>query len=133
MSVQYQAVSWNPQKRVYDAVLAAGAMCFAPAASAGSFVIGDGNATVGSTVTFWGAQWWKLNTLSGGSAPASFKGWANSFEGAPLCGTPWTTNPGNSSNPPEAPLPEYIDVIVSSQITKSGPIISGDAWITARR
>lgn len=24
----------------------------------GMFVIGDGNAAVGSTVTFWGAHWW---------------------------------------------------------------------------
>ena len=40
----------------------------------GSFVIGDQNAAVGTSVTFWGAQWWKLNGLSGGAAPAAFKG-----------------------------------------------------------
>lgn len=99
---------------------------FAGPASAASFVIGDGNATVGHSVTFWGAQWWQENTLSEAFAPPSFKGWANTPEGAPACGTPWTTDPGNSSQPPEAPLPEVIEVIVSSAISKSGPTISGN-------
>src|SRR5207245_10880832 len=43
----------------------------------GNFVIGDGNSAVGTHVTFWGAQWAKLNTLSGGDAPAAFKGFEN--------------------------------------------------------
>ena len=47
------------------------------ALSRGAFVIGDQNATVGNSVTFWGAQWSGLNSLSGGSAPASFKGFAS--------------------------------------------------------
>src|SRR5205823_2233782 len=34
------------------------------------FAIGNGNSANGTHVTFWGAQWWMLNTLSGGSAPA---------------------------------------------------------------
>ena len=88
----------------------------------GMFVIGDGNATVGSTVTFWGAQWWKLNSLSGGSAPASFKGFA-------LCvatdGRSFTTVPGNSPPPPDGPLPACINVLVASSVQKSGPTISG--------
>jgi hypothetical protein len=95
-------------------------------AAAGNFVIGDENATVGTAVTFWGAQWWKDNALSGGAAPASFKGFANSFESPPVCGAPWTTDPGNSSDPPAGPLPETIEVIVASHITKSGRTISGD-------
>ena len=33
--------------------------------SGGNFVIGDQNAAVGTEVTYWGAQWWKLNGLSG--------------------------------------------------------------------
>jgi hypothetical protein len=108
--------------------LAAGSALAAasPAAATGNFVIGNGNAVVGSHVTFWGAQWWTSNSLSGGAAPASFKGFANTV-GAPLCGTPWTTNPGNSSEPPAAPLPETIEVIVASEVTQSGPIISGNA------
>jgi uncharacterized repeat protein (TIGR01451 family) len=91
----------------------------------GNFVIGDNNAAVGTAVTFWGAQWWKLNSLSGGTAPASFKG----FETTPpavTCGTDWTTSPGNSPPPPPGPLPPLMAVIVSSSISKSGPTISGD-------
>jgi hypothetical protein len=112
-------------------VLGATAICAAlatatPAAAAGNFVIGDGNAVAGAHVTFWGAQWWKSNSLSGGGAPPSFKGFANTV-GEPLCGTPWSTDPGNSSGPPEAPLPELIDVIVASEVTKAGPVISGNA------
>jgi hypothetical protein len=78
---------------------------------------------VGSQVTFWGAQWWKDNPLSTGSAPASFKGFA--VDATPTCGQDWTTDPGNSSHPP-ATVDGVIPVIVSSQISKSGPVISGD-------
>ncbi len=46
--------------------------------SSGSFVIGDQSAKVGAAVTFWGAKWWKLNSLSGGTAPSSFTGFASS-------------------------------------------------------
>ena len=96
------------------------------ASAQGNFVIGDQNATVGSSVTFWGAQWWKDNGLSGGTAPAAFKGFANSTPALAPCGVPWTTDPGNSSDPPAGPLPELIEVIVSSHITKAGRVISGD-------
>lgn len=107
--------------------VAVGCTTFVASAMAeGSFVIGDQNASVGTSVTFWGAQWWKLNSLSGGSAPAAFKGYANTPEGAPACGTPWSTDPGNSSEPPAGPLPEFIEAIVSSEVTKAGRIISGD-------
>jgi hypothetical protein len=101
--------------------LALGALVFAPTASAGSFTIGDGNAAIGSQVTFWGAQWWKLNTLSGGPAPSSFKGWVNSFP-TPACGLAWTTGTGNSSEPPPAPLPEYIDVAVASAVSQEASV-----------
>ena len=94
-------------------------------AEGSNFVIGDHNSAVGTSVTFWGAQWWKLNSLSGGTAPAAFKGFANNVSG-PGCGATWTTDPGNSSDPPLAPLPAVIEVIVASHITKSGRIISGD-------
>jgi hypothetical protein len=94
-------------------------------ADGGVFVIGDltphGN---GMTVNWWGSQWHKNNTLSGGSAPASFKGFENSNP-SPACGTKWATDPGNSSNPPPT-VPEYMAVVVSSKITKSGSTISGD-------
>src|SRR5271166_5359799 len=94
------------------AVAATAALMLAgPAAAEGSFVIGDGNAAVGSSVTFWGAQWWKDNSLSGGLAPASFKGFADSASEPPACGETWTSRPGDSSQPPPGPLPELIDVI----------------------
>jgi hypothetical protein len=89
------------------------------------FVIGDGNSAVGTDVTFWGAQWWKLNTLSGGAAPGSFKGFALE-PSTPSCGTNWTTAPGNSPPPPAGPLPSFIGVIVASSISQSGSQISGD-------
>jgi PKD repeat protein len=92
----------------------------------GNFVIGDGNSAVGTQVTFWGAKWWKLNTLSGGVAPASFKGFENVPSTPPACGTSWTTDPGNSAPPPAGPLPAYMAVIVSSNISKTGSTISGD-------
>jgi len=91
----------------------------------GDFVIGDGNSANGTAVKFWGAQWAKDNTLSGGPAPSSFKG----FEGSanpPVCETGWTADPGNSTPPPQGPLPSYMGVIGSSTITKHGSTISGD-------
>jgi cell division septation protein DedD len=91
-----------------------------------SFVIGDLDAVVGNHVTFWGAQWWKKNHLSGGTAPASFKGFANCTNpNPPVCGGTWQSDPGNSSHPPDT-VPADMTVIVSSLITKSGPIESGD-------
>lgn len=103
------------------------ALTFASSAAAeGSFVIGSENAAVGSSVTFWGARWWQENTLEEGLAPASFKGFADTAATLPRCGETWTTRPGNSSQPPAGPLPEVIEVIVSTSITKSGPTISGD-------
>jgi hypothetical protein len=92
----------------------------------GSFVIGDGNAVVGNHVIFWGAEWADNNSLSGGHAPASFKGFASATSPNPAsCGGAWTSNPGNSSAPPSS-IPSLIPVIVTSSITKSGPTISGN-------
>ena len=81
------------------------------------FVIGDLNGVVGQQATFWGAQWAKSNLLSGGSAPSSFKGYANSLNPNPAtCGGKWTSDPGNNSGPPSS-VPRYITVLVSSSIT----------------
>jgi len=103
-----------------------GSATFVITAPAFNFVIGDNNAIVGNQVTFWGAQWAKQNSLSGGAAPSSFKGFANSSSTNPTaCGGTWTSDPGNSSGPPAA-IPEFITVIVSSSVTKSGSLISGD-------
>jgi hypothetical protein len=103
-----------------------GLVLAAPAGAAGMFAIGDQNAAVGSSVTFWGAKWWKLNALSGGDAPAAFKGWANTLDGT-SCPSSWSTDPGNSSEPPEGPLPGLIEVLVPSTVTKSGKVISGNS------
>ncbi|MDQ3710772.1 MAG: Ig-like domain repeat protein [Acidobacteriota bacterium] len=102
-------------------------LVFAYAATGGgSFVIGDLNSTVGQNVTFWGSQWADVNSLSGGAAPNDFKGFANRSTTTPVsCGATWTTDPGNNSNPPSS-VPEYMAVIVSSSITKSGSTISGN-------
>ncbi len=107
--------------------LAAGALAEAPS-NPGTFVIGDQNVLLGSQVTFWGAQWWKDNPLSTELAPASFKGFA--VDATPTCGQDWATDPGNSSHPP-ATVGDLIPVIVSSQITKTGPVISGDTTAVA--
>src|SRR5688572_23746091 len=72
-----------------------------------NFVIGNQNAVVGNTVTFWGPQWSTHNSLTGGPAPSGFKGYASSGTPNPIaCGGSWTSTGGNSSSPP-AYLPEY--------------------------
>ncbi len=96
---------------------------FAP--GGGSFVVGDQNVVIGSSVTFWGAQWWKLNSLSGGNSPASFKGFAKT-PSTPACGTGWSTDPGNSTPPPAGPLPAFMGVIATSSSTQNGSAISGN-------
>jgi hypothetical protein len=106
----------------------AGAALAAPPSSSlaqGQFVIGDLSAQLGAHVTFWGAQWWQDNALSGGDAPASFKGYADVVD--PACVNPWTTRPGNSSFPPATLGDDVIPVLVASHVEKSGPVISGDA------
>jgi hypothetical protein len=111
------------------AVMATGSLVPAAAAVAdapsqnGAFVIGDQAAAVGDQVTFWGAQWWKDDGLSAGPAPASFKGFADTATAT--CGEHWTTRPGNSSAPPPT-VEGVLPMVVSSQITKSGAVISGD-------
>jgi hypothetical protein len=93
--------------------------------ASGSMVIGDGNAAPGTAVTFFGAQWWQQNTLSRGSAPAGFKGFAAGTSHPPACGNNWPTGPGASPDPP-ASVPAYMGTVVSSSINKSGSVISGD-------
>lgn len=94
-------------------------LVYAFAPGGGAFVVGDGSAT--GSVSFWGPQWYKVNSLSGGAAPSSFKGFALNV-GA----TSWSTDPGNSAPPPAGPLPEYMGVIVTSSTSKSGSQISGN-------
>lgn len=91
-----------------------------------NFAIGDLNAVVGQKVTFWGAQWAKQNSLSGGAASASFKGFANSTSTNPVnCGGTWTTPAGGDTGAP-ASVPKFITIIVTSSATKTGATISGN-------
>jgi len=90
----------------------------------GNFVIGDGNATVGGTATFWHDEWYLHNSVSGGPAPAKFKGFSNVPSGATTCGGTWRSEPGNSP-PPASAVPEYTAVLVTSSVTKSGNVITG--------
>jgi len=108
--------------------LAAGGVAAAPPAgngptsATGMFVIGNGNAIVGASVTFWGAQWRKLNSVGNGEAPPAFKGYALNV--VPHCGG-FTTDPGNSPPPPDGPLPTFVKVLVTDGVSKSGQTISG--------
>ena len=106
-----------------SATATASYLVYADAPGGGSFVVGNQSAT--GAVTFWGSQWSKLNSLSGGIAPSSLKGFAKS-PAAPSCGSNWSTHPGNSSPPPTGPLPAYMAVIVTSSASKSGSTISGN-------
>jgi hypothetical protein len=95
--------------------------------TAGGFVLGDQSAQQGTQGTFWGAQWSAANQLSGGAAPASFKGFADSLSSEPPnCGLNWTSGPGNSSHPPGS-VPAYVGVFVSPSVTRSGSTLSGSA------
>ncbi len=93
----------------------------------GSFVIGDLVSNLGgASVYFWGSQWLQNNPMSIGLGPGtnSFKGFENGL-GPPACGGTWTSRPGNST-PPPAGVPANMALIVSSQVTKSGNVLSGD-------
>jgi hypothetical protein len=119
-------VGRNP-RRAAVLVTLLGAMLVASSATADSsipvFVIGDVNAaTAGAHVTFWGAQWAKDNTLTGGAAPSAFKGLALSTD-AMNC--KFATGPGNSVDPPDALAPGDVLVLIASSISKSGSTISG--------
>jgi len=89
------------------------------------FVIGDVEAHgINTNVNFWGAQWWKNNSMSGfvDKGVASFKGYATTADN--VCGGSWISRVGNSP-PPPATIPRFINIIVTSTVVKSGPDIGG--------
>src|SRR5262249_50541941 len=100
---------------------------------AGAFTLADTTVAMAgsSTVTWWADNWWQLNVLSGGTAPAPAKGFAGLItrptQTPPTsCGSNWTTTGGNS--PPAATaVPSYMGVIVASKVTKLGTTIAGNA------
>lgn len=108
-----------------------------PTANGGTFVVGDTEAEappmIGNHLTWWSSQWAQINQMSGGPAPSSMKGFAG-FEDMPLpagisitklCGMTWTTDTGNATPPPPT-VPGDMLVIVSSQITQNGSVVSGN-------
>jgi hypothetical protein len=110
----------------YAPASASGAYVSFAFASGGMFVIGDGSAQPGASVTFWSATWSNANLMSGGPSPSSFKGFAATMAPAVACGGTWTSTGGSSSNPPAGPLPAYMAVVVASSIDKSGSTITGN-------
>ena len=101
--------------------------------SSGAFVLGDGTvagAGPSTSVAWWGAQWAKGNTLSGGAAPSAFKGFGGTIAGLPTstppgsCAGTFTSSGGNSASPP-ATVPLYMGVIESGSMTQSGSDITG--------
>jgi hypothetical protein len=106
------------------------AIVFAFPAS-GDFVLGDvsvATADPSTILTWWSSDWSKVNSLVGGAAPASMKGFADNLSPAspPACGGTFTTRPGNSSSPPAAgSIPSYMGVLVTPFVGKSGSTLSG--------
>lgn len=107
--------------------------------SPAAFVVWGGNSgglKIGQRVNFWGAQW-ESQVINGQyfAANPSFKGWSGSTAAAQQCqpnSTPstltnacWDVKPGQSF-PPSATLPDFIEVIVSTVIVKSGSDVFGN-------
>jgi len=92
--------------------------------SGGDFTIGGGDLPPGHTgsITYWGDAWWKQNSPTAGSAPASFKGFIDTAPTSP-CGS-WSTSTGNSSEPP-ATVPAYMSTIVVRAVGRTGNTITG--------
>jgi uncharacterized repeat protein (TIGR01451 family) len=102
-------------------------MIFAFLAS-GSFALGDTTVAAGTNpVTWWSDSWVSLNSLSGGSAPDAFKGFADTLGAEPpTCGASWTADPGNSGGPPAtSDIPSYMGVLVTTSATKAKKATTG--------
>lgn len=102
--------------------------------SRGAFTLGDRTvASAGPTtkVTWWSDGWSSLNSLSGGTAPSAFKGFAETVKTLPAsspptsCSGTWTTTGGNSP-PPASGIPSYMGVLVTSSVKKPNNTISGN-------
>jgi PKD repeat protein len=101
--------------------------------SRGAFTLGDlsvASALPLATLTWWSHSWSSLNDLSGGVPVPSFKGFAADVSTLPstspanVCGTSFTTSPGNSPAPP-SDVPSYVGVVVAGATSKSGSTITG--------
>ena len=105
------------------------------------FVVWGGNSGglhLNQPVNFWGNQWDKQVTWGDYKKSSNFKGFADSLPPFALCevnahttGTPlldqscWTAKTGQS-NPPSAPLPQHIGVLVSTSIVAGTNAIYGN-------
>lgn len=101
---------------LYAPSSAAGALVVYGTPAGGLFAVGDRSAT--GAVTFWSPAWWLANTLSGGPAPAAFKGFAQPT------GAGWSAAPGLGHVPPT--VPAWMAVIVTTAVTKDQAVITGD-------
>ena len=99
---------------LYSTGTAAGQVVVYGTPTGGLFVVGDLSAA--GAVTFWSPSWWLFNTLSGGPAPASFKGFATAESGG------WIARPGFGHAP--ATVPDWTAVLVASGVDKQGPAIT---------
>lgn len=101
--------------------------------STGVFALGNltvAGALPTTTVTWWKDNWYQLNSLSGGAAPPSFKGFIASVPlptttPAITCSGAWASSGGNSP-PPPATVPSYMGVVVPPKITKAGSTVKGN-------
>ena len=102
--------------------------------SRGAFALGNSTiaaATLTTNLTWWDASWSSLNSLTGGGAPASFKGFADTVTSLPtqtpanVCGSTFATLPGNSP-PPTGTVPSYMGILVTNSVSKAGNNISGN-------
>jgi hypothetical protein len=105
----------------YQSASAATTTTVFSALARGVFVVGDGSAVAGTTVTWWSPTWSSVNIVSGGPAPSAFKGFATKVTGAT-----WCAAGGMSGTPPSA-VPTYMAVAVVDSVSKDGSTISGTA------
>ena len=105
-------------------------LIFAFPPGGGAFAIGDGNSGVGNVVTFWGAQWSKLNTLTGGPAPASFKGFAKSPQ-TPSCGAGWSTGHASKSGAAISGDTTHLVVVLTDPGYQPSPGHAGTGLVVA--
>jgi hypothetical protein len=80
----------------------------------------DDAVQVGDHFTFWGSQWSKQVSRGDYGGGSSLKGWADS-----VSGSSWSTRTGNSVGAPGS-VAEYISVLVTTRVRKSGSTLGGD-------
>jgi hypothetical protein len=96
----------------------------------GDFVLGDQSVAAAgptTTLTWWSSDWSVVNVLSGGVAPTSMKGFANTLtpSAPPACDGTWKTTSGNSPPPVGIEfIPSYMGVLVSPLVSKTGATLS---------